>query len=51
MKKQIYNERFDIRIPADLLKESEKVARSKYLTLSQMIRNLLVREVQISKIK
>ena len=46
MKKKIYSERFDIRLPSTLLKEAEKHARERHLTMSQLIRDLLVRELK-----
>ncbi len=45
MKKKIYNQRFDIRIPEDLLEASRKLARINHLTMSQLVRNLLVKEI------
>ena len=41
MKKKLYSERFEIRLPEVLYHKSTKLARTKELTLSQLIRNLL----------
>lgn len=48
MKKKIYDERFDIRMPSKLLKAGEKYARDNHITLSQLLRSLLLDELNRS---
>lgn len=50
MRKKIYHERFDIRLPKDLYNASKKYAVSEGLTLSQLIRNLLKDAIRIDSI-
>jgi predicted DNA binding CopG/RHH family protein len=50
MRKKIYHERFDIRLPKDLYNASKKYANNEGLTLSQLIRNLLKDRIRIEEI-
>lgn len=46
MKEKIYGERFEIRFPKALLDSGDTLAKKRHLTLSQLIRDLLVRELK-----
>ena len=50
MRKKIYHERLELRLPKELYKDAKSYADSEGLTLSQLIRDLLKHRLKIEAI-